>query len=658
MEIVSKTEGGAERLFTIDGAQLERQLRAETQAEVRFDAGSRALYATAAGNYRQTPIGVVIPRSEQDLVTSVALCRQFGAPIVARGGGTSLAGQTCNVAVVLDISKYLRAILELDDARKRARVQPGVVLDDLRNAAEKHHLTFAPDPSTHSHCTLGGMIGNNSCGVHSVMGGKTVDNLESMRVLTYDGLEFEAGPTSEAELEHIISAGGRLGQIYSALKNLRDRYADLIRQRYPKIPRRVSGYNLDSMLPENDFHVGRALVGSEGTCVTVLEATLRLVDSPPARSVLVLGYPDIYSAGDHVSHVLTFRPIGLEGLDDRLIDDIKKKHKATNDLQLLPKGGGWLVVEFGGKTREESDSFARKAIEELKKQSHPPDMRVYDSKEQEERLRELRESGLGATAWVPGAPPTWEGWEDAAVHPDKLGDYLRAFRKLLDRYEYGCDLYGHFGQGCVHTRIDFDLESQPGIEKYRAFTREAAELVVSFGGSLSGEHGDGQSRAELLPIMYGEDLVNAFREFKRIWDPEWKMNPGKIVDPYRRDENLRLGAQYEPWRPHTAFKYPDDSGTFAHAALRCVGIGNCRREEGGTMCPSYMVTREEKDSTRGRSRLLFEMLRGEVIHGGWREESVFDALDLCLSCKGCKGDCPVNVDMAMYKAEFLSHYYA
>lgn len=658
MEIITKAEHGKTEALSIDLAGLERDLHEGVEAEVRFDAGTRALYSTAAGNYRQVPIGVVIPRTERALIDAVAICRRYSAPILTRGGGTSLAGQTCNVAVVLDISKYLRKIIEIDYQSKRARVEPGVVLDDLRKAAERQHLTFAPDPSTHSHCTLGGMIGNNSCGVHSVMGGKTVDNIESMRVLTYDGLEFEVGETRDEDLESIIRAGGRRGEIYAALKSLRDRYQELIRERYPRIPRRVSGYNLDQLLPENGFHVARALVGSEGTCVTVLEATARLMDSPPARSVLVLGYPDVYSAGDHVTQVLSFGPIGLEGLDDRLINDIKKKHKATNDLELLPKGDGWLVVEFGGETRAESHAHARKAMEGLKKLANPPDMRLYDSKEQEERLRELRESGLGATAWVPGAPVTWEGWEDSAVPPQRLGDYLRSFRKLLDKYEYGCDLYGHFGQGCVHTRIDFDLESEPGIQKYRDFTHEAAELVVRFGGSLSGEHGDGQSRAELLPIMFGEELVNAFREFKRIWDPEWKMNPGKIVDPYRRDENLRLGAQYQPWRPATHFRYPDDSWTFPRTALRCVGIGNCRREEGGTMCPSYMVTREEQHSTRGRSRLLFEMLKGEVIRDGWREESVHEALDLCLSCKGCKGDCPVNVDMATYKAEFLSHYYA
>ena len=657
MEIISKTANGGTKKFSLDALALEHELRANIEGDVQFDKGTRALYAAAGGNYRQVPIGVVVPRTERDIVNIIATCRRYSAPVLARGGGTSLAGQACNVAVVIDVSQYLRNILHLDPAAKLARVQPGVVLDDLRNAAEKYHLTFAPDPSTHTHCTLGGMIGNNSCGVHSVMGGKTVDNIEEMKVLTYDGLELQAGKTSDEELDRIIRGGGRRGEIYSKLKALRDTYTDQIRQRFPKIPRRVSGYNLDELLPENGFNVARALVGTEGTCVTVLEATTRLMDSPPARSVLVLGYPDVYSAGDHVMEVLAYEPIGLEGLDDRLIDDMKKKHKHEEDISLLPKGGGWLVVEFGGEMKQESHDRARRLMKALEKLSHPPTMRLYDDPKSEEGIRLVRESGLGATAWVPGAASTWEGWEDSAVPPERLGNYLRDFRKLLEKHQYACDLYGHFGQGCVHTRIDFDLETQPGIDKYRSFVHQAAELVVRYGGSLSGEHGDGQSRAELLPIMFGQELVDAFREFKRIWDPEWKMNPGKVVDPYRVDENLRLGAAYEPWTPDTHFKFTDDSRNFAHAALRCVGVGDCRREAARTMCPSYRVTLEERHSTRGRARLLFEMLRGEVIQGKWQEESVREALDLCLACKGCKGDCPVNVDMATYKAEFLSHYY-
>lgn len=641
----------------VDADGLAAALRRSIAGEVRFDNGSRALYSTDSSNYRQVPIGVVIPRSVEDVIETVSVARKFGAPVLARGGGTSLAGQCCNVAVVLDMSKYLNNILDLDPVRKRARVQPGLVLDDLRNAAEQQHLTFGPDPSTHNHCTLGGMIGNNSCGVHSVMAGKTEDNIEELEILTYDGFRMRVGETSEHELARIISEGGRRGETYKALKNLMDRYADRIREVYPDMPRRISGYNLPWLLPEKGFHVARALVGSECTCVTVLEATVRLVDSPPGRTLLVLGYPDVYAAADHVPEVLTGNPIGLEGLDDVLVGDIRKKNLNAADLDLLPPGKGWLLVEFGGKDRDESDRTARQFMEKLKSGKQPPSMRLYDSREDEEKIWTVRRSGLGATARVPGKADTWEGWEDSAVPPERLGEYLRKLRSLFQKFGYSGAFYGHFGQGCVHTRIDFDLLTREGIEKYRAFIYEAAHLVVSLNGSLSGEHGDGQSRAELLPIMYGDDLIKAFQEFKAIWDPENRMNPGKVVNAYRADENLRLGIDYSPPSLHTQFKYPDDEQNFPKAILRCVGVGECRRKSGGTMCPSYRVTHEEKHSTRGRARLLFEMLQGNPLKEGWKSEAVRDALDLCLACKGCKNDCPMAVDMATYKSEFLSHYY-
>jgi FAD/FMN-containing dehydrogenase/Fe-S oxidoreductase len=638
---------------------LAADLRAAIAGEVRFDAGSRALYATDASNYRQVPIGVVIPRTEEDVVHTLATCRKHGAPVLARGGGTSLAGQCCNVAVVLDFSKYLNRILHLDPDRRRARVQPGLVLDELRDAAERHHLTFGPDPSTHNHCTLGGMMGNNSCGVHSVMAGKTDDNVEELEILTYDGLRLRVGPTSEEELARIVRAGGRRGEIYRRLRDLRDRYAGEIRARFPNIPRRVSGYNLPELLPENGFNVARALVGSEGTCVTILEATVRLVASPPSRCLLVLGYPDVYTAGDHVPEIMQHEPIGLEGLDDLLVSDMKRKKLHPQDVELLPKGAGWLLVEFGGETRAESEAKARELMRALQGKKDAPSMKIFDDPEEERTIWTVRESGLGATARVPGEPDTWEGWEDSSVPPERLGDYLRALRKLFQKYGYGCALYGHFGQGCVHTRIDFDLVTSPGIEKYRSFIHEAADLVLSLGGSLSGEHGDGQSRAELLPKMFGDELMQAFHDFKAIWDPEWKMNPGKIVDAYRADENLRLGVSYDPPALKTHFRFPgDDDGSFARATLRCVGVGECRKHHGGTMCPSYRVTMEEEHSTRGRARALFEMLQGDPLKNGWRDEHVKDALDLCLSCKGCKHECPMEVDMATYKAEFLSHYWA
>ncbi|HEX7962362.1 MAG TPA: FAD-binding oxidoreductase, partial [Terriglobales bacterium] len=371
-----------------DANILAQELARHIRGEVRFDNGSRGLYATDGSNYRQIPIGVVIPKDESDCIETMRICREFGAPVLSRGGGTSLAGQCCNVAVILDFSKYMNQIIELNYQQKYARVQPGIVLDALRNAGEKHHLTFAPDPATHTHCTLGGMIGNNSCGVHSILGGKTVDNVYELDVLTHDGLRLRVGETSEQELESIIRQGGRRGEIYAGLRKLRDRYAELIRKRYPKIPRRVSGYNLDSLLPENKFNVAQALVGSEGTCVMVLEAKLRLVHSPPARTLVVLGYEDVYTAADHVPEIMKTGPIGLEGIDDKLESYMKKKGLHTGDLNLLPDGKGWLLVEFGGESKKEADAHAKEMMALLKKKPDAPTMKLYDDREQENKVWE------------------------------------------------------------------------------------------------------------------------------------------------------------------------------------------------------------------------------------------------------------------------------
>jgi len=647
----------AAKSAVVDASGLAAALGGHVRGDVRFDDGSRALYATDGSNYRQIPIGVVLPRDVDDVIATIFLAREFGAPILCRGGGTSLAGQCCNVAVVLDFTKYMAEILEIDPAQRIARVQPGVVLDRLRNAAEKHHLTFGPDPATHDRCTLGGMIGNNSCGVHSVMAGKTDDNIEELEILTYDGQRMKVGQTSDAELEKIIAEPGRHGEIYAGLRKLRDTYSDLIQKRYPNIPRRVSGYNLNYLLPENGFHVARALVGSEGTCVTVLEASCRLVESPPERVLLVIAYSDIFQCADRVPEIMAHHPIGLEAVDDLLVEFTRRRQLSPEGLALLPPGGGWLFAEFGSTTAADAESQARALMQTLSQSSHPPQMRLFPDKQQAKRVWEVRESALGAISHVPGEPPGWEGWEDSAVTPDKLGIYLRDLNKLMKGYGYRSALYGHFGHACVHMRINFDLQSKKGIANYRKFVEEAADLVITYGGSLSGEHGDGQSRAELLPKMFGQELVQAFREFKGLWDPDWKMNPGKVVEPYKLDENLRLGADYKPWEPQTHFQFPEDQGSLAHATLRCVGVGKCRRDEGGVMCPSFRVTREEEHSTRGRAHLLWEMTKGEVIHDGWRDQRVKDSLDLCLACKGCKSDCPVGVDVATYKSEFLAHYY-
>jgi len=642
----------AKPVDTFPGAlDLERALKRELRGEVRFDLGSRALYATDGSNYRQIPIGLVVPRDADDVIATVAICRRHGAPVLPRGAGTSLAGQCCNVAVVLDFTKYMNRILEIDPVRRVARVEPGVVLDSLRNRAEIHQLTFGPDPSTHSRCTLGGMIGNNSCGTHSLLAGKTVDNVEQLNILLYDGTRLVVGANT---IEATGGDAGRGDEIRSRLIALRDRYGDEIRHRFPPIPRRVSGYNLDELLPENGFHIARALVGSEGTCAIVLEAKLKLIGSPQHRSLIGLGYPDAFAAADHAPEILHFRPIGLEGFEGSMVDALRRK--GAPHLDLVPEGRGYLLVEFGFDTADEANHAAAKFADWVKQIPNGPSVRSYSTTEARAMWR-IREAGPRAAATAPGAPLEWEGWDDAAVAPEKLGAYLRDLRSLLDEYHYRTAFYGHFGHGCIHMRVNFDLETEHGIRKYGEFVGRAADLVISYGGSLSGEHGDGQSRGALLPKMFGDELMSAFREFKTIWDPDNKLNPRKLIDAYLPTENLRLGADYAPRHPRTHFAFPDDGGSIERASLRCIGLGECRKHDAGTMCPSYMVTLEEQHSTRGRAHMLFELLQSEVVKDGWQDEQVKESLDLCLSCKACKSECPANVDMATYRAEFLAHYY-
>jgi FAD/FMN-containing dehydrogenase/Fe-S oxidoreductase len=641
--------------------ELEAKLNATLRGEVHFDMGFRAMYAADSSNYRQLPIGVILPRDAADVEAAMAACRATGAAVLARGAGTSLAGQCANVAVVFDFSKYMHGLGAIDEQRRLAVVEPGIVLDRVREAAEVHHLTYAPDPATHSRCTLGGMIGNNSCGVHGLLGGKVSDNIESLDIVLYDGTRLTVGRTSDAELDALIRRGGRVGQIYSGLASLRDRYAKLIREKFPRIPRRVSGYNLDELLPENGFHVARALVGSEGTCVTVVSATLNLRASPPHRVLTALAFPDAFLAADAVPAVLEHKPIGLEGFDAMLVDFMQRKHLAVDDVALLPPGGGFLLVEMGAWDADEAQAMAEKLVRASQGWSTRPEARIYNTADAA-RVWSVRESSLGATVFVPGEPEGWEGWEDGAVPPEKVGEYLRGIDALMKEYGYRSPMYGHYGQGCVHMRINFDFRSEKGVRDFREFIDRAADLVLSFGGSLSGEHGDGQSRGALLPKMFGPELMDAFREFKAIWDPDNRMNPGKVVDAvrvYDPVENLRHGPLdgHAPLEMETHFAFAKDDGSMERATERCVGVGACRKAGGGVMCPSYRATGDEQHSTRGRARLLWEMLAGDLRSEGFRSEAVHAALDLCLSCKACKTECPVAVDMAAYKAEFLAQHY-
>ena len=647
--------------------ELEALLKKTVRGEVRFDLGSRALYAADSSNYRQLPVGVVLPRDADDVEAALAACRATGAAVLPRGAGTSLAGQCANVAVVFDYSRYMNRLASIDPEARLAVVQPGIVLDRLRDAAELHQLTYAPDPATHSRCTLGGMIGNNSCGVHGLLGGKVVDNVESLDIVLYDGTRLTVGATSGDELAAKVQGGGRAGQIYAGLAGIRDRYAALVREKFPRIPRRVSGYNLDELLPENNFNVARALVGSEGTCASIVSATLNLTSSPPFRLLTVLGFSDPFVAADAVPLALEHRPIGLEGFDQLLVDFMRRKGLNLSQLSELPEGKSFLLVELGAWSAEEVRAQAENLAQACGAWPVAPVARICTAQEAAS-IWKVRDSALGAMVFVPGEPDRHEGWEDAAVPPERLGGYLRAITALMAEYGFRSPLYGHYGQGCVHTRINFDFQTEQGRRQFREFLSRAADVVLSFGGSLSGEHGDGQSRAALLPKMFGPELIEAFREFKLLFDPDNRMNPGKLVDAvrvYDPLENLRfrIEAAAPPDRSEasgaveTHFAFAADQGSFARATERCVGVGACRNTTGGVMCPSYRATGDEQHSTRGRARLLWEMLSGALREEGFQSEAVRQALDLCLSCKACKSECPVQVDMAAWKSEFLAQHY-
>ncbi|MGH3951085.1 MAG: FAD-linked oxidase C-terminal domain-containing protein, partial [Pseudonocardiaceae bacterium] len=581
---------------TLDVTALEKDLATRVDGEVRFDPGSRGAYATDASNYRQVPIGVVLPRTVEAGAETIAVCRAYGAPVLSRGGGTSLGGQCTNVAVVLDWTKYCNRLLSVDPQNKTCVVEPGIVLDDLNAQLAEYGLEFGPRPSTHSHCAIGGMLGNNSCGASAQRSGKTDENITALEMLTYDGLRCWVGPTSEQEYADIVAAGGRKAELYQGLRDIAGRHADLVRERFPDIPRRVSGYNLNALLVENSFDLGRLLVGSEGTLATVLRAELKLMPVLVNRAMLVLGYDDVTAAADAVPTILAHStPVVLEGIDDRLVYFEREEKLNADALAMLPEGAGWLLVQFGAETKDEAGAQAYDLLEALGRTEHHPRVNFSDDAAKEKQIWTAREAGLGATARPPGMSDTWPGWEDSAVPPDRLGDYLRDLSKLFN--EFGLDdpsLYGHFGQGCVHVRIPFDLVTVDGVATFDRFLERAADLVTAYGGSLSGEHGDGQARGALLERMFGTEIVRAFGEVKALFDPDNRMNPGKVVAPYPVDENLRLGADWQPTPHRTRFQYPDDEGSFTRAAMRCVGVGNCRRQEGGVMCPSYMVTREEE----------------------------------------------------------------
>ncbi|MFF8290936.1 FAD-binding and (Fe-S)-binding domain-containing protein [Streptomyces sp. NPDC016309] len=618
-------------------AGLARALRDAVRGEVDFGAAARALHTMDASNYRRVPVGVVAPRDAEDVAAALRVCREHGVPVVPRGAGTSIAGQATGTGVVLDFTRHMRDVVSVDPGRRTAVVQPGVVLDRLRDAAGAYGLTFGPDPSTHSRCTLGGMIGNNACGSHSVAWGTTADNVDRLTVMTYGGAELRLGRGGQGAPDGLARLVG-------------DHLAVLRTGFRPDLPRRISGYALDALLPERGTDLARAFCGSEGTLGVLTEATVRLVESPPARALAVLGYADESAAAEAAPGLLPYGPLTVEGMAEDLVRDPAAR-------AALPRGGAWLFAETGGAAPGE----ARARAEALLRAAGALDGAVVTDPAARRALWRVREDAAGTATRTAGGAEAWPGWEDCAVPPARLGAYLRDFRALLAEHGLRGTPYGHFGDGCVHVRIDFDLVSDEGVRRFRRFSEEVADLVVAHGGSLSGEHGDGQARAELLPRMYGDELVALFGRFKDLWDPDGGMNPGMLARPARLDENLRF-AVLPRERVEVAFGYPHDGGDFATAVRRCVGVAKCRVEgpnQGpGVMCPSFRATGEERHSTRGRARLLHEMLAGEVVTDGWRSPEVRDALDLCLGCKGCRSDCPVGVDMATYKAEFLHHHYA
>ncbi|MGX1542108.1 FAD-binding and (Fe-S)-binding domain-containing protein [Streptomyces adustus] len=615
-----------------DPAGLAEELRRVVRGEVGFDVTSRALVTMDASNYRRVPLGVVAPRDADDVAAVLAVCRERGVPVVARGGGTSIAGQATGTGVVLDFTRHLNRLVSLDPHARTAVVQPGLVLDRLQEAAAPHGLRFGPDPSTHSRCTLGGMIGNNSCGAHSVAWGTTADSVRELEVITARGARSRLGPGW---------AGAPDG-----LRELAEGELARLRTGFPDLPRRISGYALDALLPERGADVARSFCGSEGTLGVLTEAVVRLVEAPRAVALAVLGYADEGAAAEAAAGLLPLGPLTVEGMAADLV-------RGTAGL---PRGGAWLFVETGGDTAAQAHARAREVV----RAADAVDALVVTDPAGQRALWRVREDASGTATRMPDGSEAWPGWEDCAVPPARLGAYLRDFRRLLDAHGLRGTPYGHFGDGCIHVRIDFDLLTAAGVGRFRRFSEELADLVVGHGGSLSGEHGDGQARAELLPRMYGTETVALFERAKAVWDPDDLLNPGMLVRPAPLDANLRFSVL--PRTPvDVAFGYPADGGDFSAAVRRCVGVAKCRTTEvsgPAVMCPSFRATGEEAHSTRGRARLLHEMLAGELVTDSWRSPEVRDALDLCLSCKGCRSDCPVGVDMATYKAEFLHHHYA
>lgn len=626
----------------------------------------RAAYSYDASNYRVLPLAVVFPRSVDDVVAVMAACRETETPLISRGGGTSMAGNAVGPGIVLDFSRHMNRILGIDEAAGAADVEAGVVLSTLTREAERStggSLTFAPDPSSKTRATIGGAIGNDACGNHSVRYGRTSDHVLEIDVVTSDGAKLTAShngvrATDPADA-YSVSRAFQLGE---DLKELAGNNLAAFRTELGRIQRQVSGYHLSHLLPENGLDVARALVGSEGTCAVVVRARMKLVRKAPSALLVCLGYADVVDAARDIETILEFSPAAVEGIDEAIVDTMRLR-RGPDSVLGLPKGKAFLYVDLDG---EESDEVARNAaslLERLAANGRLVDGRAVPDVVERATLWRVREDGAGLSSRPASGGESLAGWEDSAVAPRNLAAYLSDFRGLLEEYGLTGIMYGHFGAGCMHIRITYDLRTESGRSIYRKFTQTAAELVVQHGGSLSGEHGDGRARSALLPVMYSPEMLDAFAAYRRLWDEAGILNPGSITDPDPIDANLALeGVPEREWRTHFELRPVDaaEAGTdpWVHAVQACIGVGRCRSDAGGVMCPSFRATGDEKDSTRGRSRVLQDMVRGaRSVDEGWQSEDVREALDLCLACKACSNDCPAGVDMATYKSEFFSHYY-
>lgn len=605
----------------------------------RVDALARAAYGSDASVYRVVPQAVVEPRDAQDTAAAVAVAANHGVSVTARGGGTSIAGNAVGPGLVLDFSRHMNRVLSIDPESRTATVEPGVVLGELRRRAGAFGLTVGPDPSTSSRCTIGGMIGNHACGPHSVAWGTTADIVEHLEVLRPDGALLKA-------------AGGTSGDAVfdERLRELRDRHRDEIRGGLGRFGRQVSGYGLHRLLPEHGFHVAKALVGSEGTCGIVLGATIGLVAEPAARVLLVLAFPDVYDAAACAPTLARQGALTVEGMDDALVDALRSRPGTAAGVDLLPEGGAWLYCEIDGPDAAAAADRARRIGRESGARQA-----VFDDAGRTAALWAIRRNAAGIATRMADGREAWPGWEDSAVPAENLAAYLRDLNGLMTARRRLGTISGHFGEGCLHLRVDWDLTSERGIAEYRAFVEEAAGIAASHGGCASGEHGDGRARSELLARTYPAGLIRAFEEFKGLWDPRDVLNPGILVRPKPMDADIRPGPGHDR-RDRPLPLLVADRGSMAGAVRRCIGAGNCRDAD-GAMCPSFQATRDEVHSTRGRARILGEMLRGEILPDAWRSTEVKEALDLCLSCKACAGECPVNVDMATYKAVFLNEHY-